>query len=459
MLTNHNKEYIRILTELFRTPKVPKNNALAVFDARKLLFNSIYASSKIPSTVKVIQVAGTKGKGSTVEFISSALRSHSSSVGIFTSPHIHTARERFRIGKEIISKEDFIRLGKRSIDLGNAVEDNDWILFFDYLVCMAIQYFGEHKVEHIVWETGIGGRYDSTNFLASCDVCVITRIGYDHQALLGNTIEEIAWQKAGIIKPNSHVFTPATQAESVLSVIRQECTEKGAYLHEVPIGLSFLPTGLLSIDVSYPVQVENACLSAAVLEHLKIPLSGMNQFFWPCRMENFRISSSTTTMPIVDCVIDGSHNGESVELFLSSLTQIDRYKNAKICIVFGAGAEKCVTDMLQVIGSERYENMPILFVQSKHFRSMSEKELESKLLLLEVVSGNSSSSSSSSSSGHIKIKNRLLASSSSLDNNDLWGNNGGSGSLDRCEEGTVGLRMQVILRESRYVWWCDCYVF
>lgn len=419
-----NKEYIRVLSELFRTPKIPKNNALVVFEARKLLFNSIYSSSKIPSTVKTIQVAGTKGKGSTVEFISSALRTHST-VGIFTSPHIHTARERFRIGKEIISKEDFIRFGKRSLDLGNAVKDNDWILFFDYLVCMAIQYFGEHKVEHIIWETGIGGRYDSTNFLSSCDVCVITRIGYDHQAILGYTIEEIAWQKAGIIKPNSHVFTPATQAESVIKVIRNECSEKHAHLHEVPVGIAYLPLGL-SVDISYPVQIENACLSAAVLRHLNIPCSGMNHFFWPCRMETFRVSPPsdpiTPTVPKVDCVVDGSHNGESVELFLTSLNQIERYKNTKICIVFGAGAEKCVDDMLRVIGSDQYRDMSILLVQSKHFKSMTEIELRTKLL--DVCSN---------------TKNRLLTESLP----HVWG-----GCMNRVKQGTVGQRVQVILQES-----------
>lgn len=96
-------------------------------------------------------------------------------------------------------------------------------------------HFGNKKTDWLVLESGIGGRYDSTNFFDNPSACVITSISLDHQALLGESLEQIAWQKAGIIKPKSHVFTPNTQKESVLEVFRKECRKMDATLHEVDI--------------------------------------------------------------------------------------------------------------------------------------------------------------------------------------------------------------------------------
>ena len=106
-----------------------------------------------------MHVAGTKGKGSTVEYIAAAMRS-AGRVGIFTSPHIHTARERIKVNTSLISRSDFVRLAKEALERAESTPNNDWIVFFDHLLVMALHYFSEQQVESIVLETGIGGRCD-----------------------------------------------------------------------------------------------------------------------------------------------------------------------------------------------------------------------------------------------------------------------------------------------------------
>ena len=114
------------------------------------------------------------------------------------------------------------------------MQNIQWANFFDILLFSALRYFGERKVDYIVLETGIGGRYDSTNFLESPTVSVITNIGMDHQALLGDTVEEIAGQKAGIIKKGIHVFITAKQTQSVLDVFTEEARLKSAPVNFIP---------------------------------------------------------------------------------------------------------------------------------------------------------------------------------------------------------------------------------
>ena len=234
------KEYVSVLSRLFKPVKSCSRHAGStltteeLFLLRKKKFEEIYSQTTIAPSCKIIHVAGTKGKGSTVEYISSSLISSGLNTGIFTSPHLHTARERIRIGRNLISQEDLVRLGEDAIkNLGGA----QWVVFFDLFLAAAIKYFDEKKTEYMILESGIGGRYDTTNFISNPAACVITSISLDHQQLLGETIEQIAWQKAGIIKPNSHVFTPDSQLPSVLRVFQEQCNSVKATLHVVPVNM------------------------------------------------------------------------------------------------------------------------------------------------------------------------------------------------------------------------------
>lgn len=211
----------------------PQMSSVELFQMRKTYFLANCFDSEILRNAKIIHIAGTKGKGSTVEYIAAGLRStQGKKVGVFTSPHLHTARERIKIGTNLISKEDIIRLGEESL---LKMGDVRWAVFFDILLSLAMKYFSEQKVDYIVMEAGIGGRFDSTNFIDRSEVSVITSISLDHQALLGETVEEIAWQKAGIIKKNGNVFTSEFQDVAVLNVIKKQCIEMNATLHIVPV--------------------------------------------------------------------------------------------------------------------------------------------------------------------------------------------------------------------------------
>ena len=396
--TPSSDEYAETLDQLFRAVKNPSrhsdsSNPDELFARRKEFFKKVYFDeAKLSSSVTVVHVAGTKGKGSTVEYVAAGLRTQGHKVGVFTSPHLHTARERIKIGKQLISRSDLTRLGKSALA---SMHNFSWTVFFDLLLTTALRYFGEQKVDYLVLETGIGGRYDSTNFLDAVSIGVITSISLDHQAMLGETIEEIAWQKAGIIKPGMHVFTPATQHPAVLRVLLEQSKAAGATLHQVPIdGKALAKEGLLltstlslssstgCVGAEVPWQIQNACVSMAVLQHLRMPAAGMATSFWPCRMETFSVppskqfpgSSSSVTL-----VLDGCHNGDSVNQFLTGLRA--RYPQRRICVVFGAGAEKCVDDMMRSLQQQfaaskgASQKMRLVLVQSGHFRSMTEAEL------------------------------------------------------------------------------------
>jgi dihydrofolate synthase/folylpolyglutamate synthase len=164
-----------------------------LFNLRKKFLNQVFGNSfttsKRAANCKIIHVAGTKGKGSTVEYISAGLIGDKKNVGIFSSPHLHTARERIKHNRELISQSDMITSGTKALSL---LEGLDWAVIFDQLLATSLVYFGMKDVDYIVLETGIGGRYDSTNFVDNPAACVITSISLDHQTILGDTIEEIA---------------------------------------------------------------------------------------------------------------------------------------------------------------------------------------------------------------------------------------------------------------------------
>ena len=304
-------------------------------------------------------------EGSTCEYIAAAMRAAGFRVGVFTSPHLHTARERIKIGNELISKEDLVRIGQSTI---KKMEGFAWTVFFDTFLFTALQYFGEKRVDYIILESGIGGRYDSTNFVVNPAACIITSISLDHQAILGDTIEKIAWQKAGIIKPKCKTFTLQSQKKSALQVFNEEAKLHNAELVVVPTSLASLKETMGGaesiIDEAYSVQIENACLAVSVLNELNIPTDGMKNAFWPCRMETFELEND------VIIVLDGCHNGNSVTNFLLGIR--NKYPTHKILSMFGGGAEKCVNEMIDEVIKQSDE---VLFTQSKHFKAMSESEL------------------------------------------------------------------------------------
>ena len=176
------------------------------------------------SGIPFVHVAGTNGKGSTTAFLCKILEQTGKKVGMFTSPHLITFEERIRINGTYIPKEDVTRLGNLLLELNFDVSPT----MFDYCLAMAVLYFKEQQCDIMVMETGIGGRYDSTNALGIPELAIITKIGLDHTAILGDTLEAIAGEKAGIIKKGCSVVV-SEQKTAASDVLHQVFCEVNGY--------------------------------------------------------------------------------------------------------------------------------------------------------------------------------------------------------------------------------------
>ena len=243
----------------------------------------------------VIHVAGTNGKGSVCAMIDSILRAQNYRTGLFTSPHLVTFRERIRVNGEMIS-EEAVANGLTTIrDLVRGWDPHP--TFFEVTTALALKIFSEAKIDIVILETGLGGRLDATNAIPS-DVSVITPIDFDHEKWLGESLREIASEKAGIIKPNIPIVCGSQRPEAE-EVIRARAAECEAPLQFVNESYQRSPVGL-----SGEYQKQNAALAIASLRAAKIDIDdssiarGLATVDWPARFQrwNDRI------------VIDGAHN-------------------------------------------------------------------------------------------------------------------------------------------------------
>ena len=339
--------------------------------------------------VPAVHIAGTKGKGSTAALCSSALHASGLKTGFYSSPHLHTFRERIRRDLEPISQDRFRSLIEELWPLHEELKADANVgplTLFEFLTGMAYQCFAEDNTDVQVIEVGLGGRLDATNVLDE-SVCVVTSISLDHTAVLGATIQEIAAEKAGIIKPGATVIVSPQKPEA-LSPILSACEEKEAR----PIlvgrditweqtasgsdGQRFTVRGLeAEYDLNIPLlgsyQLENAASAVAALEALKmqgiiVPANAMAIGFesvnWPCRMEILSQS------PLL--VADGAHNVYSVESLLGSLPQYLEYD--RLILVVGFSKDKNVEGMAQALGEKADQ---VFVTASRHPRSLSPAEV------------------------------------------------------------------------------------
>jgi dihydrofolate synthase/folylpolyglutamate synthase len=247
------------------------------------------------SGARVIHVAGTNGKGSVCAMIDSILRAQKYRTGLFTSPHLVTFRERIRVNGEMIP-EDAVANGLTVIR--DLVRDWDpHPTFFEITTALALKHFSETKINIAILETGLGGRLDATNAVQS-NVSIITAIDLDHQQWLGDTIEKIAAEKAGVIKPKIPVAVAAQapDAEEVIRIRAVECEAPLQFVHD--------PYQKTPVGLSGEYQKQNAALAIAALCAARIDIddssieSGLASIDWPARFQHWddRI------------VIDGAHN-------------------------------------------------------------------------------------------------------------------------------------------------------
>ena len=191
--------------------------------------------------LRFVHVAGTNGKGSTCAMLESIYRAAGLQVGLFTSPHLVSFRERIQVNRQLIPENDVVRLVSEIQPLLKEFPADHHPTFFEVVTVMALKYFAEQKCELVIWETGLGGRLDATNIVIPL-ASVITNIALDHQQWLGDTLEKIAAEKAGIIKSGVPVLT-AADAPEALRVIEQMAREKNSSLEHVsPSSLFHLPS-------------------------------------------------------------------------------------------------------------------------------------------------------------------------------------------------------------------------
>lgn len=254
--------------------------------------------------LRFIHVAGTNGKGSTCAMLESIYRAAGLRVGLFTSPHLVSFRERIQANRQLIPESDLVRLVE---ELRAANKENDTTLF-EFATVMALKFFAEQKCDLVIWETGLGGRLDATNIITPL-ASVITNIAFDHQQWLGNTLEKIAAEKAGIIKPGIPVVT-ATDEPSALAVIEQIAREKNA-----PLKIVDRFAGALAPPLLGEHQKLNAALALATVEVLQkqIPVTkekireGLAKANWPGRLQLIEKPDGRKFL------LDGAHNVDGVK--------------------------------------------------------------------------------------------------------------------------------------------------
>src|SRR2546428_7432520 len=202
---------------------------LRVFGAKFGLENTIKLAALAGNPqdrLRFIHVAGTNGKGSTCAMLESIYRAAGLRVGLFTSPHLVSFGERIQVDRQIIAADEVARAVSELQPLLESFPRDAHPTFFEVVTVMALRYFAEQKCDLVVWETGLGGRLDATNIVTPL-ASVITNIQFDHEEWLGGSLERIAFEKAGIIKPGVPVVT-ATDAPEALEVIARTAREKNA---------------------------------------------------------------------------------------------------------------------------------------------------------------------------------------------------------------------------------------
>ncbi|MDE7185673.1 MAG: bifunctional folylpolyglutamate synthase/dihydrofolate synthase, partial [Lachnospiraceae bacterium] len=318
----------------------------------------------------IIHVAGTNGKGSVCAFLESICRISGYRTAMFTSPHLVMTRERFRVDGSMISEEMFLEAFNWlavQVERYHSVKPDYCPTYFERLFFMGIYVFARADVGVTILETGLGGRLDTTNVVKRPAVSVITEIGLDHMEYLGDTIEKIAAEKAGILKAGVPVvFSDRKSAAS--EVLCKKARELGCICHSVSendykineIQKKFIDFSVVSRYYGYgrlianttaAYQAENAAVAIRTVEVLQhqhrldkitaaLIREGIKGMHWACRMEEIRSG----------VFVDGAHNEDGIEAFVQSLYLYQKLSGEQL------HTKKCVV-IFSVVGDKKYEPM------------------------------------------------------------------------------------------------------
>ncbi len=295
--------------------------------------------------LNVIHVAGTNGKGSTCNYLRDILQAQGYKVGTFTSPHLEEHRDRIRINDVWISEEDFLYYLHKNMNL----IETEQLGMFEIDLLIACEYFRDRKTDYVILEAGIGGRLDNTNIIEHPCLEIITTIGFDHMELLGNRIEQIACEKAGIIKHGS-VCAVGNIDQRIQKYIRASAHRRQARMVSMPAlrmtgahSFVFMKTEYTVHGASY--QRENAALAlhAAWLLGVDIhnaqTIQAVTNSFWKGRFEKVHEDP--------EIYVDGAHNTEAVKQLVKDFDHVKR----PLVVVYSALKDKPQKEMAQILRS------------------------------------------------------------------------------------------------------------
>ncbi len=309
-------------------------------------------------TFKIIHITGTKGKGSTTLVLSNMLKSAGYKTASFVSPHIINVRERIAINNQWISEEDFINITKK---IKNILEKNKIynITVFEIFTIIGLYYFYIQNVDYACIEVGIGGKLDCTNIVDS-SISVITSISYDHMEILGNTIEEITEQKAGIIKENSLVVSAAQEKEST-NIIKKISKEKNSklYVFKKDFDVDIISNTNKILEFNYTenekkYKFETTLLGEHQSENISLAfktftlLINNEKLYYKAidSIKNFSINARLTFVQRnPDIIIDGAHNSKSLFRILKTIYKWYDY----LIILFAPLSEKDIKGMCEIL--------------------------------------------------------------------------------------------------------------
>jgi dihydrofolate synthase/folylpolyglutamate synthase len=304
---------------------------------------------------RFVHVAGTNGKGSTCALIESGLRAAGFRTGLYTSPHLLEPTERIRIDGEPVSPGEFTKAFDRVHEVAEALIDRGEIdahpSYFETVTAMALLLFRDAGVEITVLETGLGGRLDATN-IAEPELCVITPVDFDHEKFLGTSVESIAGEKAGILKPGVPLVLAPQRVEAD-RVIRQRAGELAVEVIEVPEADSveayprFSRIRAQGLDLECRLagrhQVVNALTAATALRKLGVmqdaTAEGIRSARWPGRLERLRAHP--------EVIADGAHNPAGARALAEYVSEF--YSHAEPILIFGAMRDKALEEMAGIL--------------------------------------------------------------------------------------------------------------
>jgi dihydrofolate synthase/folylpolyglutamate synthase len=352
--------------------------------------------------LRAVHVAGTKGKGSTCAMVASILQAAGYRVGLFTQPHLHTFRERIRIDGRLMSEEEMIA-GLEGLKpfIGQIPDPST----FEIMTALAFQYFAEQEVDLTVVETGLGGRLDTTNVIEPL-VSVITSISYDHTYILGDTIEEIASEKAGIIKEGKPVVC-APQQPAANDVIVKVCEERKAPL--ILVGRDWLwEAGEANMEG------QSFSVRSAIPDTKGLMIGRKRRDFWIPLLGRYQLVNATTVIATIDqlcrqkievalehvaegllrarwpgrleilgqeplLVMDGAHNVDSVQRLLRALREYLPF--ARLILVVGFSLDKDIAGMMRELLSHGHQ---VIVAQAEHPRAADPESVMDEAELVKI---------------------------------------------------------------------------